>query len=172
MFKIALVFLLGLGSVAMADDGGVVGIKVGDVKFGIQKYDTQAMKNNYTPVTIDENSGSYVVEFNGKEAAKLMAVIPSTLSVMTGMYKKFPKWVQTYNANSRVLEITSNQDGKPSVEISCFGGDFDFDNSTETQPPKFTPYPDGAHCSVTVQSWNEDNTEFSYDPKKLVCGGH
>jgi len=172
MFKAILVVILGLGSVAMADDGGVIGIKVGDVNFQIQKWNQQTQKNDVTPVVIDENSGSYVVNINGKEASKLSMLLPSTLSVMTGMYKKFPKWVALYNANSRDLEITAGKDGQPTVDIFCGGGDFDFDNTTETIPPKFTPYPDGTHCTITVQSWNEDNTTFNYNPKKLVCEGH
>ena len=83
--------------------------------------------------------------------------------------KKFPKWVKMYNTNFKSLDITGAQ-GQPSVSISCYGGDLQEQTDFKV-PPKFIPYADGTHCTVKVAQYNEDdNIDYSFDPKKAFCG--
>jgi len=161
---LAILMFIGVAHAALADDGGFVGIKVQDIQMYANSY---SVGTGYVQSKLADPN--FTVKMNGAEAAKLMAVLPSDLTVMTSMYKNNPKWVKAYNSSFRSLAITG-QEGQPRVVISCDSADLG-DYVDENSPPKITPHADGVHCRVEIQANDDGDIEYNYNPKKLVCGG-
>lgn len=152
--------------ITLADDGGLIAISVKDIQMSKTDYDTKAQKNVTTPVPVSEMN-YYSITANGGEAAKLMRILPPSLSVITAQYPKFAK---AYDANFRVLEI-SGAKGQPAVIIGCDGGTLEFP-SNANKPPTIKPFADGAHCTITVTGFNPDegDIQYSFNPVKNLCG--
>ena len=155
LFLVAALALAGFS--AHADDGGVMGILVKD----LQMYSVDATDSSKT-TKIDQPS--FKIELSGGEAAKLMRVMPADQSVLTNMWPKFKK---TFEANFRTLAITQG-DNKPTLSISCQGGELNFDDKGK---PSLAPFKDGAKCTVTVApTTNEDdNIDYHFNPEKNIC---
>jgi hypothetical protein len=149
---------------ALADDGGYIGIKANDIKVTTSHWDQDGMKMVTEPVA----EPNYSAKIIGGEASKLLKILPADETVLTAIYRNFPKWVEQYNKNFRGLVIAAGDD-QPKVTISCAGADLG-EFSDDKHPPKITPSKDGAHCWVTVDTIHEGDIDFNFDPAKQICG--
>lgn len=164
----ALIVVSLAGQLTWADDTGFMAISVKDLQFNTSTWEMGG-KNTRTPISVEEKQ--YVVDANGNEAAKLMAMLPSESSVLEAMYEKDQQWVKTYRANFKTLAITG-ANNQPWVLVSCQGGKLDTDHMQEGQPPKFTAYTDGTHCQIQVGKGEIGDAQYNFDPRKAICSGN
>ncbi len=122
---IAIFALVSTASTVFANDGGIAAIKVDQIKMR-----EMAIKNGEQVIVKRIAKPSYKIIIEGGEAAKLQKILPSSVSVFTGMY---PGQAQTYKDSFKSLGIysdKSNEASSKAVTISCSdaeigGADYD-----------------------------------------------
>lgn len=117
-------FLLGallLGSLsAYANDGGIVAIKVNDIRMREYKYEDGIEKEVRRIV-----KPNFRITFAGGEAAKLQKILPSQLSVITAMQ---PEIEAQFNASFKTLGIYNEGNRQVSskvLSITCVDADIE-----------------------------------------------
>lgn len=118
LLKTALIGSGFAGAMAFANDGGVVAIKVNDIRMreykledGVEKEVRRIVKPNFK------------ITFSGGEAAKLQKVLPSQISVITSMQ---PEIADQFAQSFKTLGIYSDKSPQVSskvVTINCVDAD-------------------------------------------------
>lgn len=111
---IAILSLVSMSLTALANDGGVSAIKVEQIKMR-----ETALKNGQEVIVKKLVNPSYTITLEGGEASKLQKILPSNVSVFTGMY---PAQAQLYKDSFKTLGIYSEKSAQASskvLSISC-----------------------------------------------------
>lgn len=119
----SLIFLTSLMSVALpvlANDGGVATIKVNEIR--MREYTYEDGQEREVRRIIQPN---FKITFSGGEAKKLQQILPSQLSVLTGMQ---PEIARDFNESFKTLGIYSDKTPQVSgkvLTISCSDGELE-----------------------------------------------
>ena len=127
-----LVLLATLSTAAFANDGGVVGLKVDDLNFQREVYNTQTEKTTTTPITMGE-SEEITATFKGN-VGELMKWLPGQASVTPEITKHY-----------RQLTFAAKEGY---VTINCFDANVDYNDKGKVVVTPKTP-----SCSVTLKKY-------------------
>lgn len=121
MKKMILLGAMILGSFsALANDGGVVAIKVNDIRMREYKYEDGVEKEIRRII-----KPQFKITFQGGEAAKLQKILPSQLSVITSMQ---PEIKNEFDKSFKTLGIYSEKSTQVSAKVltvTCVDADIE-----------------------------------------------
>lgn len=142
---------------ASANDGGIAGIKVSDIKMreyqikdGVEKEVRRIAEPNFK------------ILFTGQQADRLQQILPSVYSVITGMQ---PELAEEFNRTFKTLGIyndaVKNGSGKVIVSskfmtISCSDGELVPDGDDKMKIVKAGK----SSCEITINSLGEDGADM------------
>lgn len=133
---------------AIANDGGVVAIKVNEIKMRENKW-----KDGEEVLVRKIAKPNFKITFSGGDAKKLQEVLPSEITVLKAMY---PEIAEEYDKTFKTLGIYSDaKNGVTSkvITISCNDGELKF-SQNEGEAPKIVKAKETS-CTVSI-NWDEN----------------
>lgn len=145
-FLISVAVALLTSSVALANDGGIAGLRVDQIKMR-----ETALKNGEEVLVRKIVKPRFTISFEGGEAANLQKILPSELSVITAMY---PDIAKVFHESFKTLAIyseTSKQASSKMITISCSDATADW----SAEKPKITKTGKSS-CVITIEGFGPD----------------
>ena len=159
-----LIAVLAFTTLAHANDGGMAGIKVSEIK--MREY---ALKNGERVIKKRITNPNFQITIKGSEARKLQMILPSTFNVLTSIQ---PELAEIYKDSFKALGIFSEKSAGASskfVSIDCSDADqIQVGDKVKIVKRK----PEDATCTISINGSNDiEDPDFGdmmpFEPK--VC---
>lgn len=148
---LALLSLISFG--AFANDGGVAGVKVSEIK--MREYQVNNGQESELRRIVKPN---FKIFFSGGEARQLQKALPSVYSVLTSMQ---PEIAEIFNESFKTLAIYSDKSDAASskiINISCNDAEMKFDDNGKVRIVKTGK----STCEITINGLENDENVNDY----------